>query len=206
VELSRAEEETICEHRSAGGPTVTHVRGTLLASSLHILKDAGHYDAYLKRLPDEFHERVLYTLAMSWVPIDVAMAHYSACDALALDDAELNRIGLLVSTRYADSFLGTMLRTSRQAGLEAPWMALRAQTRIWDRVYIGGSIGIYRTGPKDGISEKRGLPLAQIRYFRGTYLGWFQGLGDLFVKKLYLRYVRPRDASPHTLAVAGSWV
>jgi hypothetical protein len=198
--------ECICDHKSEAGPTVTHVRGTLIASSLQTLKELGHFDRYREQVAREHYEAIAYAIAMSWLPVELAMAHYRACDALALSDVELARIGNSVSKRYADSFFGTMLRTSRKAGIEGPWLALRSQGRIWDRVYQGGEISIYRTGPKDAYSEQRGLPLAEIPYFRHAYLAWFSALGELLVRKLHLRLVRPREPHPHTIAFAGSWV
>ena len=178
----------------------------MLASSLHVIREAGHFDSYERLLAPEHRDAVIYALAMSWIPVEIANAHYRACDALALDDAELARIGTMVAARYADTIFGTILRTSRQVGIEAPWMALRAQARIWDRVYVGGSICIYRTGLKDGISEIKGLPLLEFRYFRATYMAWFKAIGDLLVKKLYLRVQRSKEPHPHTITVAGSWV
>jgi hypothetical protein len=85
-------------------------------------------------------------------------------------------------------------------------LALRAQARIWERIYTGGRIHIERTGPKDARVELHGLPLAQFRYFRFAYRGWYRCIGGLLCKKLYLNFVQPRFPHPHAFALAGSWV
>ena len=185
---------------------VTHVRGALLVSSIGVLKELGNFARYEQLLDSAYRVRVLEVLAMSWVPIDVALAHYRACDALAFGPDELAQVARLFSTRYADSIFGTMLRTSRQIGLEAPWIALRSQGRFWDRVYIGGGVRAFRLGPKDAHLEQYGLPLAEISYFRSAHVLWLRAVGELFARKLHLRLVRPREPGPNTIAFACSWV
>ena len=43
--------ELLLDYTSPDGPTVTHVRGTLLATALRVVREAGFYDGYLKELP-----------------------------------------------------------------------------------------------------------------------------------------------------------
>jgi hypothetical protein len=197
--------ETICDHQSEGGPNVTHVRGTLLVASIETLKNAGHYERYLSLLAAPFREVLPFTLAHSWVPLELAMAHYGACDALALSEAELERIGELVATRFAETFLGTLLRATRNAGVDAPWIALRAQGRMWDRLYIGGHVRITRTGPKDALGEFQGLPLSQFPYFRSAYRAYYRGIAHMFVRTAYVQIARRRDAPANTLTLTASW-
>lgn len=207
--LSRApgwDDEVLCDHRSAGGRAVTHVRGTLLVSSLQVLKEAGRYERYLRELPEQWHEPVLFAIALSWVPVEVAIAHYAACDALALSDRELGTIGELVAGRLAETFLGSILQAARGAGVDAPWIALRAQPRIWDRIYQGGGVKVWRTGPKDAKAEFYGLPLTQFHYFRIAYCGYYRGLANLFVRSAYVKATRAEEPKPDTFAIAASWV
>lgn len=203
---TNATSELIADHRSAAGPVVTHVRGALIVSSLGVLRELGRFARYSELLDPAYREDVITALALSWVPIDVALAHYRACDALDFGPAELAQIAQVLSTRYADSIFGTMLRTSRQVGLDAPWLALRSQGRFWDRVYVGGGVRAYRLGPKDAHLEQQGLPLAQIAYFREAHRLWLQAIGGLFAKTVHVRLVRPREPGPNTMALAGSWV
>ena len=63
---------------------VKEVRGTTLVSSLRGVRDGGHFGAYLANLLPEYREVIPLVVAGEWVPIDVALAHYRACDALGL--------------------------------------------------------------------------------------------------------------------------
>ena len=197
--------ETVCDHRSEAGPYVTHARGTLLASSLETLKQAGHYERYREALPASLHDQVLYVLAHSWVPIELAVAHYEACDALALGAEELDNIGKLVAERLANTFLTTLVRAARDAGIDAPFIALRSQGRIWDRLYMGGGVKILRLGPKDAFGEFYGLPLSQIPYFRQAFCAYYRALAQMFTRRAYVNIVRAVDPQPTTLALRGSW-
>lgn len=198
--------EIVCDHLSAGGPSVTHLRGTILASSLAVLKAAGHHERYLAQLDPSFREQVLFSIAHSWVPIEVGVAHYEACEAMRLDDAQLVQIGELVAARYAETFLATLLRVSRDAGIEGPWSALRSQGRLWDRTYLGGRVRVLRTGPKDGTIEFYGLPLGHLHYFRVAYCAYYRGIANMFVRNAHLKLARASLQEPAAFALAGSWV
>lgn len=197
--------EEICDFQSKSGPQVTAIRGTVIASSQQILRDAGLFERYAAELRGELRDQVLYTIALSWVPIEVAGAHYAACDALGLDDAQLGKIGELVAARSADTFLGTILRTARKGGLDAPWLAMRALPRLWERIFIGGRVKVLRVGPKDAVLEFHGLPLAQYHYYRVGYCGYFHGLANMFVRNAHVQLVRGH-AGPARFALRGSWV
>jgi len=199
-------DEVVCDHQSAGGPRVTQVRGTLLVSSLQTLRDAGHYERYLEQLAEPYREQVLYAIALSWVPVEVAIAHYAACDALSLPDHELDNIGQLVAARLAETFLSSILQASRGAGIDAPWVALRSQARVWDRIYVGGGVKVWRAGPKDAVAEFYGLPLAQFHYFRVAYCSYYRGLANMFVRSAHVKPIRAQKPRPDTLAIMGSWV
>lgn len=205
-QLADAQLDVVCDHQSAGGPTVTHVRGTVIANSLSTLREAGLYERYLALLPASSHEAVLLSLASSWLPVEVAVAHYEACEQLGLGAAELTEIGERLATRYAGTLIATLLQSSRAAGVDAPWVGLRAQGRIWDRMYVGGGAKIYRLGPKDALGEFYGLPLVRFRYFRAAFCAYYQGLATLVVKRAYVKPMRPLSDRPDTFAIGGSWV
>lgn len=203
-----AEYELLSEYQSTTSALVTEVRGSLIASSIQVLKEAGHFEAYRARLRTSHRDRVLETAPMGFAALDIAKAHYEACDALELDGTEIGRLGVIVAQRYSDTVFGTLLRTSRRAGIDAPWVALRSLGRIWERMFVGGAMIVQRTGPKDALIEECGNPLSEFRYYKTAHLGWIQSIGDLFVRKLYVRYVRPPRAqqTPFTVAIGASWV
>lgn len=198
--------EIICDHRSAAGPSVLRVRGSLIASSLSALRELGYYERYLALLDNQVREPILSTLAMSWVPVELALAHYQTCDALRMGESDLERIGQHVAQRHADVFFGTLMRTIRAAGIDAPWAGLRAQPRVWDRIYEGGGLTVFRLGPKDAVLELHGLPLVRYVYFLNAYAGYLRGLASLLVRRFYLKLIEPQSGQPNSVAFAGSWV
>lgn len=202
--VSRERDEPVAHYESAGGPTVVQVRGSLIASSLQTLRELKLFDTYLERLPKDRHEPILFALASSWLPLDVAMAHYGACEAMELPEAELVKIGEHVSGRIMGTFLGTLLRSSRQLGASTtPLVPLRQYHRLWDRLLVGGGCTVQSSGLKDVSIESRGVPMFRYRYFRIAYTGLIKGAGHLFAKSVYTRI---RRASDTALTIDASWV
>src|SRR6478609_3254903 len=67
---------------------LTHVRGTLLASSIQSLRSRGLFERYSAMLSHNYRDRVLNSVAGEWLDTEIALAHYSACDALGLSVEE----------------------------------------------------------------------------------------------------------------------
>ena len=196
--------QLLIDHQGAAGPTVVQVRGSLIVSSLQTLRELDYFSRYEQNLPPALHDHVLYALAASWLPLEVAMAHYAACDAMNLQDAEMDAIGHAVSARIMGTFLGTLLRGSRQVGAQAaPLVALRHYDKLWDRLLVGGTCHVRQTGPKDAVIESRGLSMFRYRYFRVAYAALIRGAGLMFAKTFYTRVQRASDT---TMIVSISWV
>src|SRR5688572_23035051 len=178
--------EVLTEHQSATGPRVLRVRGTLVVSSLQTLRELNLIDRYLQCLPVEDHDQVLLAPAASWLPVELAMKHYLACETMALRDEELDNIGRHVSTRIMGTFLGTIMRSSRTLGATpTPIVPLRQYNRLWDRLLMGGGCKVTVTGPKDARIESRGVPMFRYRYFRVAYAGLIRGAGLMFAKVIH---------------------
>ncbi len=163
------------------------MRGTLLVSSILSLKKRGHFEAYQALLSSKRKAEVLDTIGPIWIPVDVAMAHYRACDGLGLDATEIRAMGASVAESIQGSFLHSVLRTVREGGV-TPLVVLGKLDRLFDRTFQGGGgAQVLQTGPKDARATLRGLPMAEMAYFRSAYVGVFEtGLG-LFARKLYAR-------------------
>ncbi len=196
----------IVDHVSAHGPYVTHMRGTLLVNSVEHLRQLGVYERYLELLEASARDHVAYAIAASWIPIEIALAHYQACDALKLGERDCQTLGSMMAQRIADTFLGTVLRVTRRAGVESFWSLMSQNSRIWDRMYLGGGVTVIQTGPKDVIVENHGLPLVTSRHWRFAYEAYWKALGAIFTKVAFVKAVHPREAHPHRIALAGSWV
>jgi hypothetical protein len=196
--------ELLSQHDSASGPLVTQVRGALVVSSLQTLRELGFLDRYLRCLPKVHHDEVLLALASSWLPVSLAMAHYTACETLALGERDLDAIGQHVSKRIMGTFLGTLLRSSRNLGAgTTPVIPLRQYHRLWDRLLMGGGCTVRTSGPKDAYIESRGVPMFRYRYFRVAYMGLIRGAGLMFAKAVYTRINKATD---DMLSIDASWV
>ena len=184
--------------------SVTSVRSTLLASSLQAVRERSLVDAYTRALPKRYHDQVLHTLAPVWLPIDAAMAHSRAMDSLRLPEDQVLMIGRSVGDRLQGTFLGTLARGARHAGV-TPWSLAVKVERVWSRVFEGGAIGVVKLGPKDGLISIRGLPLLSVDYFR---IGWRGVIGagvEAVARRCYVREAK-HSLSPGGIDFVVSWV
>jgi hypothetical protein len=149
---------------------VTAVRSTLIQSSLESMRKRGHYDRYLTLVAPAYRARILETIAAEWLDMDLALAHYTACDALGLGHDELLEIGEGVGEYIQGTFVAMIVRRARVLGL-TPWVPLAQFQRLWDRLMTGGGVSLTRTGPNEARAEACLLPLAQLGYFRTAFCG-----------------------------------
>jgi hypothetical protein len=182
---------------------VDAIRSTLVTSSLAALRERGHYERYLAALPLEMHEPVLSSIAGQWLPIGLGAAHYEACDALRLPAEEQEAIGSDVAARVQGTFLGTLVRAARGAGV-TPWLGFKQYSRLWARLFRGGDVAVYKTGPKDARLEVVGLPLSRFTYFRAGFRGVNRATCALFAGTVYVHDV-PRLCTDTTLGFRMSW-
>jgi hypothetical protein len=203
--LSLAASTPILDYHSPDGPSVKQVRSTLISSSVQTLREYALFERYLAALPKRFHDDILLTIAPTWLPVDVAMAHYGACDALGLTDQDLERIGESVSGRIMGTFLGTIVRSSRNVGA-TPLIPLRQYDRLWSRLMSGGSCLVKQTGPKDADVQSHGVPMFEYRYFRVAYHGVVRGSLGMFAKKVLTRSLAGTGGNPHVIFTGVSWV
>jgi hypothetical protein len=200
--LSQRSGELLVDYTSPQSAQVTEVRGSLIASSLQTLRDRGLFERYLPKLPEVHREQVLFCLAASWLPLDVAMAHYAACEAMQLTDAELEALGNDVSKRIMGTFLATLVRSARHVAVGTS-IPLKQYPRLWERLMIGGSCKVTMFGAKDARIESFGVPMFRYRYFRTAYTGLVRGASLMFRSAAHTRV---RRAGDDTLSVDISWV
>jgi hypothetical protein len=194
------------DYQSPEGPTVTHVRGTLIARGLENFKEFGVFDEYKRLLPELHRDAILYGVASSWLPLETAFAHYSACDALELGDLECGALGTMMAQRLADTWFAGALRKSRAMGFEGFRFATSKLDVLTQRMYRGGSCTVIETGPKDLIYEFDGCSLARSRYFSLSYAAFAKAAASMFCKAVFVRPVAARKPSPYVLPLAFSWI
>ena len=192
--------------RSQLTPT-TQFRSTWVVSSQNTLRDRGHYHRYLELLPEAHREALSMMIVGGWVPMDVATAHYGACEALDLPSSERLEIGRAVTKHLNQTLLSTAVRLASHSGATL-WTPLSHFYRLWNRMFVGGGVTVFKLGPKEARIEVLGCTLAHIPYFRTGLQGVLLGIGELFSQRLFVREVtRVGSATPSTSIIfRGSWV
>jgi hypothetical protein len=185
----------------------TQFRSTWVVSSQNTLRDRGHYRRYLELLPEQHRDALSMMIVGGWVPMDVATAHYGACEALDLPASERLAIGRAVTKHLNQTLLSTAVRLASQSGATL-WTPLSHFYRLWNRMFVGGGVTVVKLGPKEARIEMLGCTLAHIPYFRSGLQGVLLGIGELFSQRVYAREVpRVGNATPATTVIfRGSWV
>jgi hypothetical protein len=196
--------EIIVPHVREPGP-VTQLRSTLLQSSLSVLKERGHFDAWSEAVDAAHRATIVEAVAPVWLPIDVGMAHYAACEALRLHQHELVAMGEAVGSRIQNTFLATITKAAQQAGM-TPWTPVAQFGRVWSRLFMGGSAELKKVGPKDLQIEVRGLSLFRYAYVRTTYAGLVRAALLLFgARTAYVNVARWQPVT-NDLVLLAAWV
>jgi hypothetical protein len=201
------ERVTTSVQRGAIASPVYAVRGSLIVSSLESLRRFGYFEEYLRALAPTWREQVVFCLASSWVPVELAVAHYAAHEALQLPAVELVEMGELVGERVAGAFLGALRRSSRTQGLEAsPWIPLREYRRLCERVLQGGSVAMHVRGEKEARLELSGAPLMRFAAFRQTMLALTRLAVGSFVCRAFVRELAASRMDSEQLRIQVRWL
>jgi hypothetical protein len=183
-------------------PPVRNVRSTLILASVETVRRLGRFDDYERALAPEHKETILQVIAAQWLPIEVALAHYTACDALGVSNETTLQAGRSTFEGARGTLLGTAVRMARGAGI-TPWNLWPLSMRFWSRGCDGGAVGIVRAGPKDVHATIAECPLFASQYFRVGLRGLIAGLTELFCTRAYVTERRHRN---HTVEYRVQWV
>jgi hypothetical protein len=184
-------------------PPVTHFRSTWLVSSITALRSRGLLDRYLAALPARFHEDVTAPVAGVWLPVAIAVAHYEACESLRLGIDEQVAIGRSVTEFVRKTSFSLAIRLVKEAGV-TPWTFLAQQKRLWQRVWRGGDVGVFKLGHKEARVEAIGWPCSRVPYCRSALRGVLLGQTELFCKKAFVREI-PALCTPTSLGYRIAW-
>lgn len=184
---------------------VTEVRNLVLQSSLAELKAHGYYERYVQHIEPSTLEDLLSRVAPGWVPVDLAMAHYKACDDMNLSTEELSAMGRSVGERIQETTLVSAAKTSRDENFD-PWQVEAQLHRMWQRLYRGGSIQVTKLGSKEKLIEQRGYPMNRFHYYRQA-LVWALGATHTAVGLRVSRIrVEKYEPDTHEVGVRLSWL
>jgi hypothetical protein len=180
---------------------VTHARSTLIMASIESVRKRGQFAEYESALAPEHKEVLLHAFAGQWFPLEVALAHYAACDSLGLSADQHYHAGRSTFEGSRGTLLGTAVRMARGAGI-TPWNALPLLDRFWARGCNGGGVSCTRTGPKDAIVDVVQCGLFASPYFRNGLRGLFAALVELFSTRAY---VTERRSTASSLTCRVQW-
>ena len=181
----------------------TELRSTLVASSLESLRRKNALARYEKTVSPAHKDALLSTVAGLWLPMEMGMAHYEACDRLDFSVEEILGIGAEVSHKVHDTFLGVVMKMATNAGV-TPWTLLPKGNTLYGRLFRGGGgTRIIKLGPKEARADIVGIPVLGIPYFRHAIRGLYQAGLSLFCTRCYVHeMVRHAGAMSITLRLA----
>jgi hypothetical protein len=191
------------QHRLAPTPLAREVRGTLIVSSLQMLRERGLFDRYRRFVEPAVLPAIEAVVAPTWAPVDLIVAHYRACDQLGFTVHELVDLGRGLTRRLHRPVLKVMLSLAGAAGV-TPWTLAPQLPKIWGRMYRGGAIETIAVGPKDARVEIRGFPCAGIPYSRIAWRGVLLGGVELFASRAYVSEI-PDGCDATSLSYRVSW-
>lgn len=182
---------------------VTAVRGTLLGSSLQAMRDRRLEARYFARLPPPHHDAIRSLVAMAWIDVDVALAHYRVMGELFPDPVEQRQIGRAVGDRVQKSYLATVIRALRATGLVTPLAVVTRMPAIWSRVFSGGGVQLVELGPTEFEVESRGCALFTESYFGRGWEGVWEASLQLVTPSIRIERGRRTGEDGYLLVV--SW-
>jgi hypothetical protein len=180
-----------------------HIRSTVLISSRAALQAAGRFEAYEAHFSPAQRTELTHAIAGTWLPFELAFAHYSACEALALPESEQIRMGRKTGDRVNGTLLGTIARLARSAGV-TPWTLIEQLPRFWSRGFDGGEVQQVRLGPKEARITIAEQPLLRFRYFRYGLAGTAEMQLSPFCTRAFVR-VEGFDARSFATAYRYQW-
>lgn len=200
--MAERTEDVVAEYKSPDGERITHIRSTLLTSSLQTLKALDFLERYLRALPRDHHDQMLAPRAPGWVSVDEAAIHYTACEQMPLSAAELEQLSESVALSIGNTLMSTFNRASRAAESGSPLLSLAQAEKLFPRMNRGGAIRIVRRGPNEAMVEVRGGKLYAIPYYELGHRALLRVAAQLFAKKVQ---VRTLSVSPSEHKAAVSW-
>ena len=168
----------------AAEPSTTHCRGMLLSASFNAIKSHGHLERYLVALPTQYATPITTAIASEWIPVEVVLAHYRACEALLLSVEETLNLGSAVVMSLQRTFIGGVLKKAAVEAGVSPLFGLQKFASVYYRTMEGGGGRIVRIGPKDVRMEFVGQPLASVPYFRVSFRGFIQAGCAFFARRV----------------------
>jgi hypothetical protein len=203
LEPQTATREILIPHVATVLP-LTAVRNVFLQSSLAGLKARGYFERYAQLIAPAVLSELQASLAPGWIPVELATAHYQACEGLMLSAEQLVEIGSQVGDRLQESVLVSSAKRVREPGFDM-WDAMLALHRMWARLYQGGSVQVVKLGPREKLIETRGFSLFRFHYYRQTSLAAIAAAYRALGADVTSVKIASYSAKTHDMVVRTSW-
>jgi hypothetical protein len=195
--------EILVPHEVAFRPLVA-VRNTLIQASLGELREAGYYERYAQHIPETVLSELSSNLGPGWMPIELADAHYAACDVMRLTEDELRRIGEAVGLRVRQTFIVVAGKKDKDGRVDVFGM-LAQMYRVWKRLYQGGSVQITKLSPAEELIEFRGFSLNRHHYYRLANLAAVVGVHEAIGVRIDMAKLLRYDPTTHDVVIQMGW-
>jgi hypothetical protein len=196
--------EIIYAHDPAATP-LTAIRNVLLQASLTGLKAGGHYERYASLMAPEMLEKLLSSLAPGWITVEDALAHYAACDKLALTDEQFAAMGARVGDRVQETVLVSPAKKQKHAPFELS-KAIGPLQRVWPRLFQGGSVQSSKAGPKELVLEEWGFRLNVYDYYRKAHIAALRSTYSALGARISQTKILSYDAARDEMVVSIRWL
>jgi hypothetical protein len=166
----------------------TEVRGTLIASSRALLADAELEARYFAPVDPSIRGDIRDVMPLSWVSMDLTVAHYRAMDHVFPSPEQQIENGRLTAERTQNTYVRTIARALQASGRLDPAELLKRVAQATERaIRGGGAVAAYRTGPKDARVELVGYPFLAVGYARYGWQGMFESTLGLAAQRMFAR-------------------
>jgi hypothetical protein len=156
--------EIVVPHDLSRGPLAA-VRRMLIHSSIAELGELGLYERYSEMIDRGCLERIKELIGPGWMPVELAVAHYRACDRLQLSDEIVLQAGKRAGVKMGSALLVAGAQPQVEAKDRSPWPLLPAFARMGRRIYDGASAQYVKTGPNTLQIEHIRNPLFAFHYY-----------------------------------------
>lgn len=161
--------EILVPHDESRGP-LSAVRRMLVHSSISELQQLGVYERYCELVDRAALARINQLIGPGWMPVELALAHYDACDQLRLSDAIVTAAGVRAGENLSSALLVAGLGVQDRS----PWSFIGAFSRMGRRIYEGGSAQYVKLGEKILEIEHVRNPLFSFHYYRVAHGGFLR--------------------------------
>ena len=133
---------------------------------------------------------ILGSLAGTWIDEQAALAHYRACDKLALTAAERVSVGQQTGRGLQQHITRLVGAVSKSTGA-TPWWFFEHFNRFWARSFDNKNVSVIKLGPKEAEVHSARCSLLESSYFRAALRGVATGILSVVTQRCFMNELTP---------------